>query len=122
MTKVKLDEREWAIVPLEDYERLARLATLAEAHPLPTAGEDGYFPAVEYARASIARTIVRERVRAGLTQRELARRAGVCVETLCRVEKGRNMASTATIARVDRALKQALRGKSRRLNPRRSTG
>jgi hypothetical protein len=54
--------------------------------PLPQPDADGNFPAVDYGRASIARGIIRDRVAAGLTQRELAKRAGVRVETLCRIQ------------------------------------
>lgn len=77
--------------------------------PLPQADADGNFPAVEYGRAGIARGIVRDRPAAGLAQRELARRAGVRVETLCRIETGRHTPSASTIEKTDRALKKTNR-------------
>jgi ribosome-binding protein aMBF1 (putative translation factor) len=110
MTKpsaVNLDGREFVILPRADYERLVKLARLAAMPPIPAADADGNYPAVEYVRSSIARDVVRQRVDRGLSQRELARLAGVRVETLCRIETGKHTASTATLAKLDRALGRA---------------
>jgi len=71
---------------------------------LPKPDVKGNFPAVEYARASLARKIIKARRQAGLTQAELARRAGIRPETLNRIEKGRTTPETATIAKIERAL------------------
>ena len=109
--RIKLEGREYIIVGRNEYERLLRLARVAEAPGSSLGGGRDTLPAVAYARASIARDVVRERVRVGLTQRELAARAGVRVETLCRIETGRHTASTATISKLEHALKQALRRK-----------
>ena len=85
----------------------------------PPAKSNGNYPAVEYARASLARKIIRDRVAAGLSQRQLALRAGVRVETLCRIETGKHTPSVATIDKLDHALRQmaplhaAIRGKAR---------
>lgn len=106
-TRLRLAGREWVIVPREEFERLEKLARVAQLPPLPDADADGSFPAARYARASIARSIVRARASAGWTQRRLAELAGVRVETLCRIETGRTTASTATIARIDRVLRRA---------------
>lgn len=102
--RLELGGREYVIVPREEYDRLRGLARIAELPALPAADRTGNFPAAEYARASIARDIVRARVEAGLSQRELAKRAGVRVETLCRIETGKQTPSTATIAKLERAL------------------
>jgi transcriptional regulator with XRE-family HTH domain len=75
---------------------------------LPPPDKNGNYPAVEYCRASIARDIIKDRVAAGLTQRELAKRAGIRVETLCRIETGKHTPSVPTIDKIDRALKAAL--------------
>jgi transcriptional regulator with XRE-family HTH domain len=56
----------------------------------------------------LARKIIRDRVAVGLSQRDLAARAGVRVETLCRVETGKHIPSIPTIDKLDRALKQAV--------------
>jgi DNA-binding XRE family transcriptional regulator len=67
----------------------------------------GNYPAVEYARASLARKIIKARRTAGLSQVELARRAGIRPETLNRIEKGKTTPDVATIAKIDRALETA---------------
>ena len=59
----------------------------------------------------VARSIIRDRVEAGLTQRELAKRAGLRPETVCRIETGRHTPSVPTIEKIDRALKRAKRRK-----------
>jgi DNA-binding XRE family transcriptional regulator len=102
--RATIEGREYVILPREEYDRLAGLARVAEMPDLPEPDEKGNYPAVAYARASIARDLIRERVQAGLTQRDLAKRAGVRFETLCRIEKGRHTASTATLAKLEKAL------------------
>ena len=67
----------------------------------------GEYPAVEYARTSLARKIIKARRAAGLSQAELARRAGIRPETLNRIEKGKTTPDVATIAKIDRALETA---------------
>ena len=111
---VRLGGDEWTILPRSEYDRLVRLARVAEMPPLPKPDASGTFPAVDYARASIARRIVGERMMAGLSQKDLAARAGVRVETLCRIEKGYHTASTTTIAKIERALLKDRRGARRR--------
>jgi DNA-binding XRE family transcriptional regulator len=92
---------------MREYDRLATLAKAAELPPLPEPDAHGNYPAVEYARSSLARKIIRHRVAAGLSQRELARKAGVRVETLCRIETGKHLPSVPTIDKIDRVLKRA---------------
>lgn len=104
---VKLDGKEYVILAREEFERLRRRSKAAELPPLPGPDAKGNYPAIEYARASIARSIIRDRSEAGLSQRELAKLAGVRVETLCRIETGKHTPSLASIDKIDRALKQA---------------
>jgi DNA-binding XRE family transcriptional regulator len=106
-TPVKLDGKDYVIIPREDFDRLSRLAKVAEMPPLPKPNKDGNLPAVEYARASLARKLIQERTRLGLTQKELADMAGVRLETICRLERGKNAPSMATMTRIDRALAKA---------------
>jgi ribosome-binding protein aMBF1 (putative translation factor) len=117
---VRLDGREYVILARDEYDRLAKLAKVGEMPGVPEADDEGNFPAVEYARASIARDIVRQRVERGLSQRDLARLAGVRVETLCRIETGKHTASTATLAKLDRALQRAAKDAKRAPRRRRS--
>jgi transcriptional regulator with XRE-family HTH domain len=68
---------------------------------------DGNYPALEYVAASLARDIISARRRVGLSQAELARRAGIRVETLNRIERMKDPPSVRTVEKIDRALKAA---------------
>jgi len=105
---IQLAGKSYVILERAEYERLLALAKAADLPPLPSADADGNVPAVAYARASLARKIIRDRVAAGLNQQELARQAGIRVETLCRIETGKHTPSVPTIDRIDRALRKAL--------------
>lgn len=76
--------------------------------PLPKPDRRGNYPAVEFGCATIARGIIRDRAKAGLSQKQLAKLAGVRPETLCRIETGRHVASVPTIEKIDKALKRAI--------------
>ncbi|MBU4270960.1 MAG: helix-turn-helix domain-containing protein [Planctomycetes bacterium] len=58
-------------------------------------------------RASLARKLVRRRRVAGLSQAELARRAGIRPETLNRLERGRTTPDFATIRKLVLAMNAA---------------
>lgn len=111
---VELAGKPYVLLPREDYEKLKTLAKTAD---LPEPDKNGNLPAVPYARVTIARSIIQDRVKLGLNQKELADKAGICVETLCRIENGRHTASVATIEKIDRVLKTA--AKSRKSRPQR---
>ena len=107
-TTVTLAGRRFIILPEEEYKRIRR-GGVAERErglpPLPKRLADGNYPAVEYARASVARDIIQRRRQLGLSQAELARRSGVRVETLNRIEKAKMTASVATVEKIERALR-----------------
>jgi predicted transcriptional regulator len=75
--------------------------------PLSSSDADGNRPALETCNIIIARKFVSRRIKAGLTQKELARRAGVRLETICRVGGGKQRPSRETILRIDAALNEA---------------
>ena len=107
---VKLEGKKFVILEHGEYERLrtlARAAPDAEWPPLPEPDRDGNYPAVEYARASLARKILRRRRATGLTQAELARRAGIRPETLNRIEKAKATPDVGTVEKIVRALEGA---------------
>jgi DNA-binding XRE family transcriptional regulator len=83
------------------------MSDLPDLPPLPAKNSHGHYPAREYARISLARKIITARADLGLTQRELAKRAGVRVETLCQLESGQTTSSLATVEKIDRALQSA---------------
>jgi DNA-binding XRE family transcriptional regulator len=69
--------------------------------PLPPKLPNGNYPALAYARAVTARDLIRSRRALGLSQAELALKAGVRVETLNRIERGKTTASPAVIEKLD---------------------
>jgi DNA-binding XRE family transcriptional regulator len=111
----------YRLVPERDYQQLvstfrrargtAKKAGRAAANVmpvLPLANRAGERPAVAFADATIARTIVRRREAAGLTQRELARLAKMRVETLNRAERGVVIPSVRTLTKIENALRKAV--------------
>lgn len=105
-----MNGKRYVLVPEDEYELLQSRPLGGEdpkLPPLPEMGPDGMYPAIEYARVSLARKLILARRRVGLSQAELARRAGVRVETLNRIEKGRQSTSVATVEKIDRVLKAA---------------
>ena len=107
----RLCARAGETVPLDDNNNLP---------PLPQPDKDGRFPALEYARISLARDAIRDRRAAGLTQRELAKLAGTRQETISRIESGKYTASVKLIDKIDRVLRTALQRKTRKSRPRKS--
>ena len=102
------DGRRLVVLEEKEYERLRMKADEWEPllpEPLP----NGNYPALEYMLASIARDIIRHRRRLGLSQVELARRAGIRPETLNRIEQGKHSPSVPTVAKIEKALLAAER-------------
>jgi ribosome-binding protein aMBF1 (putative translation factor) len=95
----------FVLVPESEY-RSMNMARAPTPH-YPAADADGNFPAVQTGRVSIAREVIRRRETAGISQKGLAAAAGIRVETLNRIEKAKVTADTATIAKIERALKRA---------------
>ena len=98
---VILGGKRYVILPEADFRRLT-------GEPiLPEPDKQGNFPAVESMRVLIARDLIRSRRLLGLTQAELACRAGIAAETLSRIEQGHRAPSLSTIEKVTRALEKA---------------
>src|SRR5437773_1271718 len=115
---VKVKGKRFVLVEEHELRRLERLAAKAKVSdetdagglpPLPPVDEHGNRPAVEFARVSIARSIMQERREAGLSQQELARRAGMRQETISRVESGKHSPTVRTVEKIDRVLQAALK-------------
>ena len=102
---IKVDEKELIVLTREAFEELMEKAGVLPA--FPAADEQGGYPAVETLNISIARSLISRRIRAGLTQKNLAKRGGVRLETVCRVEGGKQKPSRETILRLDKALNAA---------------
>jgi DNA-binding XRE family transcriptional regulator len=99
---VSIEGKELVILSRAEFDILMEKAGVMPRLPKPA--KDGSVPAIEFARADIAREIVRRRIAAGMTQQELAKRVGVRPETISRLEAGKHIPRTETIERIDRTL------------------
>lgn len=99
---IVLEGKRFVILPEAEYQRIAGL---------PAVDSSGNRPAVAAMRAVLARDIVRDRELVGWSQAELARRAGIRVETLNRIETGKHTPSVATIEKIDTAFRGAAKRK-----------
>jgi ribosome-binding protein aMBF1 (putative translation factor) len=77
-----------------DWRKLTAAARGRAAHYTPTD-----------VRQSLADRVARQRQEAGLTQTQLAKKAGVRVETISRLENALHMPSVRTFEKIDRALR-----------------
>lgn len=106
--RVELDGVRYAIVRASALEWLCERAGVdlaAGAAP----GAEGL--GLDLDRASLAAKLSRRRKAAGLTQAELARRAGIRPETLNRIERGRTDPDFATVRKLVVAMDAAERGR-----------
>lgn len=114
LQRLQIEGKRFVLVEESEYERLCRQAGEAvedaDLPPLPKPGRNGRYPALEYARLSLARDLVRDRRGVGLTQQELAAKAGVRQETLSRIESGKHTAKPKTVAKIVKAIEAARRG------------
>lgn len=95
-----IDGRDYIVVPREDFERL----TGAKAPKLPRADKQGRRPARSALRATFAQSLIRRRIAAGLTQKQIAEQAGIATETLSRIETGKHRPQAATVEKIAGAL------------------
>jgi DNA-binding XRE family transcriptional regulator len=105
--RVKIQGKCMVMLEEAEYDRLLHKADEWEPR-LPEPDADGNYPAVAYAVVSLARKIIRHRRRVGLSQAELARRAGMRPETLCRIEQGERIPSVRIVEKIQQALRDAV--------------
>jgi DNA-binding XRE family transcriptional regulator len=98
---ITLSGERFVILLEADYRQL--LGERAEP-ALPATDAQGNYPAAEALRVVLARKIIRRRRAAGITQVELAKRAGIRPETLNRLEQGKHTPTVETINKIDKAL------------------
>src|SRR5271165_2833090 len=98
---IQINGKHYVVIERTEYDRLKTLAKAPEIPEFPGPNAQGNYPAKEYLQISIARDIIKDRVAAGLSQKELAKLAGIRVETLCRIETGEHMPSVPTIDKLD---------------------
>ena len=104
---LQLGGKKFVVIELEEFDRLRAAASDAAGPPLPTPNAQGRTPAIEYARASLARKLITGRRKAGWTVEQLAKKAKVRVEVIEKLERGDSSPNVAAVDRIDRALKSA---------------
>lgn len=98
--------KRFVLIPEAEYRRLTKRRAPA-VPPLPALSADGTYPAAEAMRAMMARKIIAARKAVGLSQAALARKAGIRVETLNRLEKAKHTPDLATMSKINKALDEA---------------
>ncbi|MGD0541410.1 MAG: helix-turn-helix transcriptional regulator [Tepidisphaeraceae bacterium] len=78
-----------------------------ETPNLPLADAHGNVDAIAFTRASIARGLVQDRQKVGMTQKKLAEAAGIRAEILNRAERGVTVPSVRTLTKIEKALRRA---------------
>jgi DNA-binding XRE family transcriptional regulator len=123
---IELAGKQFVILEQAEYERLCGVATRAGDVPwpaMPSLLPSGNYPALPALRSGLARKLIKRRWAVGLSQAELARRAGIRSETLNRIERAKVTADAATVTKIvrvlERAERQQMRAESRIAKPRR---
>jgi DNA-binding XRE family transcriptional regulator len=94
--RIELDGVRYVIVRESAFDRLCQQAGFAQ---LPS-DDAKATPGLDIDRASLAEKLRRRRRAAGLSQAELARRAGVRPETLNRIERGHTEPDFTTVRKL----------------------
>jgi DNA-binding XRE family transcriptional regulator len=102
---VELDGVRYVILRESVFDQLCRKAGLTNTGSEDK--EENLTPAFDIDRVSLAEKLRRRRRAAGLSQAELARRAGVRAETLNRIERGRTEPDFTTIRKLVLAMNAA---------------
>jgi len=101
MTQVlTIDRKRYYLLDEVEYAKLRQ----SKLPRLPDQDDTGGIPAVAYVRALVARRIVQAREARGWSQAELARQAGIRIETLNRIEKCKHSADPKTIDKIEAAV------------------
>jgi DNA-binding XRE family transcriptional regulator len=112
---VELDGIRYVILRETVFDLLCQKAGIRRASPSPV--EDGSSSEFDMDQPSLAEKLARRRQASGLSQAELARRAGVRPETLNRIERGRVTPDFATIRKLVVAIGAAERDRAAQSNP-----
>jgi ribosome-binding protein aMBF1 (putative translation factor) len=104
MNTITIDRKKFVLVPVDEYKELKNRPRTPD-FPLPDA--KGNVDAIAFTRASIARGLVQDRRKVGMTQKDLAESAGIRAEILNRAERGVTVPSVRTLTKIEAALRKA---------------
>jgi DNA-binding XRE family transcriptional regulator len=120
LQRLEVGGKRFVLLEETHYERLCRQAGRptepdeGRLPPFPKPDKHGRLPALQYARVALARDLIRARKGAGLSQQQLADRAGIRQETISRLETGKHTASPRTVDKMMRAIESARRRRHKR--------
>jgi transcriptional regulator with XRE-family HTH domain len=100
--RLRVGNRKFVLVPESEYRRWVKDT------------ETPLRDAVDFAKAGIGRDLKRKREKAGLTQSQVAAKAGIRMETLSRLENGHGNPTVGTVRRILRALGERTSGRDGR--------
>jgi DNA-binding XRE family transcriptional regulator len=103
--RVELDGVRYVILRESAFEWLCRKAGVDQEET--TAAGDSNQPGLDMDRATLAEKLARRRRACGLSQADLARRAGIRAETLNRIERGHTTPDFATVRKLVIAMNAA---------------
>jgi DNA-binding XRE family transcriptional regulator len=114
--RLELDGIRYVILRETVFDRLCQKAGVDQVQEASSEGSAA--SSLDLDRTSLAAKLLRRRQAAGLSQAELARRAGIRPETLNRIERGRTTPDFATVRKLVVAMNAAeLEGTDSRLRP-----
>jgi ribosome-binding protein aMBF1 (putative translation factor) len=99
---ISIANDELVVLSRKDFDHLMEKAGILPARPRRDAR--GNVDARAAIDVSIARDLIIDRIRKGWTQTELARRAGVRLETISRIESGKHIPRQETLLKLENAL------------------
>jgi DNA-binding XRE family transcriptional regulator len=103
---LKLGDERYAVLPEHVLKRLMKQAGVQPLLSEPVSPEPEWEPSALNAQA-ISEHLVKRRERIALSQADLARQAGVRVETLNRIERGKTNPDFSTIRKLVTAIRKA---------------
>lgn len=96
--QVVIGNQAYVLVPIAEYQRLAQAAA-----PAQTSAAARRERRREKTK-KVAQALTAQRLKVGLTQKELARRANISPETLSRIEHGKHLPQAITFEKILQAM------------------
>ena len=100
---IVMDGRRYVMIPRDEWDRFAKHLPDPDLLPEPAANADGSF-SPEHVRVMLCNKVIQQRKSARLTQAQLAKRAGIRVETISRLESGKHIPSVRTMEKIEAAI------------------
>lgn len=114
LQRLEVAGKRFVLLEESEYQRLCQVARQAtetgdDLPALPKPNKKGQLPALEYARISLARDLIRNRKELGLSRQRLAELARIRPDTLARIESGEHMAAKGIVDKIMRAIESQRR-------------